>query len=364
MALTSKFPVSLVREQIARARKRPPVEERFAAVDRKVAQMPKLGDISLAVERADSSFRHVFTTGPLDPDSRVAAGSVTKLFTHAIIFRLIDEQKLTYDAAIASRVPAGSLDGLHVIRGEDYGSEITVRHLLNQTSGLASWEDTRDPGGRDVIDQIVDWDRVVGVDEQMETAARSGAKFPPGQGNRAHFSDLNAELLSQVAQHTTGKTFQELAYHYVITPLELEHTTFVRPGVHDYAEVHTPKHPVWSSRYLSSSLGSAGILSTALDLLTFIRAFHTGRLFDLGHIQNPTLRRIQHRPLRYGNGMLAMGLPKVLSPLVPAPLILGHTGVHGAFAFYCPSRSAFIAGSVNSIETNPFEVIYRYLDAL
>ena len=88
-------------------------------------------------------------------------------------------------------------------------------------------------------------------------------------------------------------------------------------------------------------------------MLVFIRAFHTGRIFDHGHIQDPQLRRIQHRPLRYGSGMMAMGLPKILSPLVPAPLILGHTGVHGAFAFYCPSRSAFIAGSVNSIVTPP-----------
>ena len=333
-------------------------------MDRKVETMPKLGDVSVAVERADGSFEHRFTTGPLDPDSRFAAGSVSKLFTHAIIFRLIDEGQLSYDTLIASRVPAGSLDGLHVIRGEDYGSELTVRHLIDQTSGLASWEDTKDPGGRDVIDQIVDWDRVVSVDEQMETAARSGAKFPPGQGKRAHYSDLNAELLSQVAQHTTGKTYQELANHHIITPLELEHTTFVRAGRHDYAEVRTEKHPVWSSRYLSSSLGSAGIISTAPDLLVFIRAFHTGRIFDQAHVRNPQLRRIQHRPLRYGNGMMAMGLPKVLSPLVPAPLILGHTGVHGAFAFYCPSRSAYIAGSITSIITPPFEVIYRYLDAL
>ncbi|MDO5670660.1 MAG: serine hydrolase domain-containing protein [Corynebacterium sp.] len=355
--------MSLIRERVERMRQRPPVTERLEAVDRKVAQMPKLGDLSLAMERADGSDHHVLTTGALDPDSRFAAGSVTKLFTHAIIFKLIDEKKLSYDTTVASRVPAGSLDGLHVIRGEDFGSEITVRHLIDMTSGLASWEDAKDPGGRDVIDQIVDWDRVVGVDEQMETAARIGAKFAPGQGNRAHYSDLNAELLSQIAQHTTGMTYQELAYQYVMTPLELEHTTFVRAGVHDYAEVRTPKHPVWSSRYLSSSLGSAGILSTAVDLVAFIRAFHTGRLFELHHIQNPTLRRIQHRPLRYGNGMQAMGLPKVLSPLVPAPLILGHTGVHGAFAFSCPSQAVFIAGSVNSIETQPFEVIYRYLDA-
>ena len=349
---------------LSRLRDRKPLKDRLAAVDARVAELPKLGDVAVVLESVDGSLRHTHSTGGLDPDSRFAAGSVTKLFTHAIIFHLIDDGVLSYDTPVESRVAAHSLDGLHVIRGEDYGSELTVRHLIDHTSGLASWEDTRDPGGRSVLDQIVDWDRVVSVDEQMETAARAGAKFPPGHGNRAHYSDLNAELLSQVAQHTTGRTFQELANRYIITPLGLEHTTFVVPGRHDYAEVHTLKHPVWSSRYLSSSPASGGVVSTAGDLMTFIRAFHTGAIFDHAHIQDPALRRIQHRPLRYGSGMMAMGLPRALTPLVPAPLILGHTGVHGAFAFYCPSRSAFLAGSVNTVVTTPFDLIYRYLAAL
>lgn len=333
-------------------------------MDAVVDGLPKLGEVAIVIERADGSLRHTHTTGELDQDSPFAAGAVSKLFTHAIIFRLIDAGRLSYDTLIAPHVAAHSLDGLHVIRGEDYGSELTVRHLLNHTSGLASWADTRDPGGRSVLDQIVDWDRVVNVDEQMEIAAQVGAKFPPGQRNRAHYSDLNAELLSQVAQETTGRTFQELANRYIISPLGLEHTTFVVPGRHDYAEVRTQKHPVWSSRYLSSSPASGGVVSTAADLMTFIRAFHTGEIFDLSHLQDPQLRRIQHRPLRYGSGMMALTLPRALTPLVPAPLILGHTGVHGAFAFFCPSRAAFISGSINSITTQPFEVIYRYLAAL
>lgn len=364
LARSASSILSGVRGGVSRARERPPLGERLAAADADVDRLSRVGGVSVVLEKADGSLRHTHSTGRLDPDSRFAAGSVSKLFTHAIIFRLIDDGELGYDTPVAAHVAAHSLAGLHVIRGEDYGAEITVRHLIDHTSGLASWEDTRDPGGRSVIEQIVDWDRVVDVDEQMETAARAGAKFPPGHGNRAHYSDLNAELLSQVARHTTGRPFQELAERYVIAPLGLEHTTFVVPGRRDYAEVRTGKHPVWSSRYLSSSSASGGVVSTANDLSTFIRAFHTGALFDRSHVGDPVLRRIQHRPLRYGAGMMAMGLPRVLSPMVQAPLILGHTGVHGAFAFHCPGRSAFIAGSITSILTPPFDLIYRYLDAL
>lgn len=356
--------LSRARERVSRLRERPPLAERLAAVDAKVDRLPRLGEVAVMLESADGALRHTHTTGELDLDGRFAAGSVSKLFTHAIIFHLIDAGRLSYDSPVASRVASGSLAGLHVIRGEDYGPELTVRHLIDHTSGLASWEDTRDAGGRSMLEQIVDWDRVVTVDEQMEIAARAGAKFPPGQGRKAHYSDLNAELLSQVAQHTTGRTFQELANRYIITPLGLEHTTFVVPGRRDYVEVRTRKHPVWSSRYLSSSPASGGVVSTARDLLTFIRAFHTGEVFDLAHIQDPPLRRIQHRPLRYGSGMMATGMSRPRSPLGPTPLLLGHTGVHGAFAFFCPSRSAFIAGSVNSMDASPFELIYRYLAAL
>jgi len=354
-----------LRERIDAARNLPALtrDDLLAQVDTTVAAMPKLGEVAIAV--AGDGWTHEFCTGAMTPDARFATGSVSKLFTHAILFRLIDDGQLSYDTPVASRVPSGSLDGLHVIAGQDYGSEITVRHLVDQTSGLASWEDTKDPGGRTLVEQIVDWDRVVDVDEQMETSARVGAKFPPGQGNRAHYSDLNAELASQVAQFTTGASFQELVNRYILVPLGMEYTTFVIPGRHDYAEIRTAKHPVWISRYLSSSPGSGGIISTSRDLLTFIRAFHTGVIFDRSHIEDPVLRRIQYRPLRYGAGMMADGpsrIPRMMRR--NSPVILGHSGVPGSFAFHCPDEDVFLAGTVNSILVQPFEVIERYLAAV
>ncbi|GAB2508054.1 D-alanyl-D-alanine carboxypeptidase precursor [Corynebacterium atrinae] len=348
-----------------RNRPQPTVKESLADADAKVEAMNKLGDVAVALESADGTVRHSYCSEAMETDSRFAAESVSKLFTHAIIFRLIDEGRLKYHSSVASRMPSGSLDGLHVVGGADYGADITVRHLLDQTSGLPSWEDSRDPGGRTVVEQIVDWDRVVHVDEQMEISAAIGAKFPPGGSDRrAHYSDLNAELLSQVAQHTTGQSFQELAYEYILVPLGMELTTFVVPATRDYAPFRTHKEPVWASRYLSSSPGSAGVISTAQDLLTFIRAFHTGKLFNPRHLVNPELRRIQYWPLRYGAGMMAVPHNRRL-PLGPKKqLMLGHSGVTGAFAFYSPDEDVFIAGSINSILTSPFDVIDRYLRVL
>lgn len=57
-------------------------------------------------------------------------------------------------------------------------------------------------------------------------------------------------------------------------------------------------------------------------------------------------------------------LPFIMSPLFDAPEIQGHSGATGSFAFYCPERKVYIVGTLNQVETPPFQVIYSYLNAI
>ncbi|WP_165858015.1 serine hydrolase domain-containing protein [Corynebacterium alimapuense] len=338
------------------------MSERLLEVDTKVAAIPDHGATTVSVELLDGSVRHHFDTDAMSAQSRFAAGAVSKLFTHALIFRLIDQGKLSYHTPVSSLVAGGSLAGLHVVGGQDFGADLNVGHLIDQTSGLASWEDARDPARRTVLEQIVDWDRVIDVDEQMETSARIGAKFPPGSGQRAHYSDLNAELLAQIAQQVSGQEFSELVKEVFLEPLGMTRSSFAVPGQEEYADIYTSKHPVRLSRYFSSSLGAGGVITTADDLMTFTRAFFGGQLFSPVHIIDPLMRRIQYRPLRYGAGM--MSIQHLRTPWSKALTLHGHSGVPGSFAFYCPEKQALIAGTINALLVSPFDLIERYLRAL
>jgi D-alanyl-D-alanine carboxypeptidase len=77
-----------------------------------------------------------------------------------------------------------------------------------------------------------------------------------------------------------------------------------------------------------------GIVSTAGELMTFVRAFFEGGLFEratIGQLQD--YRRIFF-PLQYGVGFARFALPRVLG----GEELIGHSGLSGAFAFLAPGR--------------------------
>jgi D-alanyl-D-alanine carboxypeptidase len=56
-------------------------------------------------------------------------------------------------------------------------------------------------------------------------------------------------------------------------------------------------------------------------------------------------------------------LPRIFSPFKEFPELIGHSGLSGAFAFYCPSRDVFLAGTVNqlSAESTSFKLMLKFL---
>lgn len=272
---------------------------------------------------------------------------MSKLFTHALIFQLVDHHKLRYSHRLLDILPAAAqlMPGLE---------KITVRQLVDQTSGLPS------PETKDFLTDILARDRAVPLTELAQVAA--GMKRPTGIGRKAHYSDLTAELLAAIAEQVTKVGFAQLLREGVCGPLGLKHTSPTVAGVTDHAAVETRSERVHASQYLSGAITSGGIISTACEQLRFIRAFHEGELFERAHVTNPTFRSIQMFPLKYGAGMMSMAIPRFLS-VIPTPQIIGHPESADSFAFYCPSREAFIVGTTNTMLRNPYQVIYQALDA-
>lgn len=307
----------------------------------------KLAGKSTVITVAGESQVRSVESGGLGVGDRYAIASVSKLFTHALIFQLIDQRKLRYSDQLLHVLPTAAdlLSGL---------ARVTVRQLVDQTSGLPG------PETKELLNDVLIRDRAVPLAELAQAAA--GMKPPTGIGRKAHYSDLNAELLAAVAEHVTGVGLVELLDRRICGPLGLHHTSAAVADVADYAAVETSVGQVHVSRYLAGRIASGGIISTAREQLRFIRAFHTGDLFERAHITNPTFRSIQLFPLKYGAGMMSMEVPRLLS-VIPTPQIIGHSGSTGSFAFYCPAREAFIVGTTNTVLRNPYQLIYQALDA-
>lgn len=316
----------------------------------------------VVLESADGSRHHSVTTGRMGLDDRFITASISKLFVHAIAFALVDRGLLALDQPAAQWVGADTMRGIHTIKVHDHGAEITLRHLVTHTSGLPNLETVGVNGAPSIEKQILHRDREVPLSEILNLHRRVPGKFAPGSGHRAHYSDTNADLLALVLERATDSPYEQLVRDYVLEPLDLRRTGLVHVDTSDPAPVFRRRRPVTFTRYLSSQPGSGGVAASASELMIFLRAFMEGDLFSREHLTDPDWRRTQYGPLQYGPGVMRLGLPRLLSPLFPAPAIVGHSGSTGSFAFYCPSHETYIVGTVNQMSGVPFEYVYRYLN--
>ncbi|MFI1966745.1 serine hydrolase domain-containing protein [Streptomyces pathocidini] len=155
------------------------------------------------------------------PGDRFRAGSVTKTLVATVVLQLVGERRLSPADPVERHLP-----GLVRGRGND-GRKITLRQLLNHTSGLFNYTD--DPGLRSELSgpgfrtHHLDT-RTPG--ELLRTALRHPPYFPPGTG--FHYSNTDYILLGMIIERATGNPYAEEVKRRVLAPLGLRSTTF--PG--------------------------------------------------------------------------------------------------------------------------------------
>ncbi|MFF2044565.1 serine hydrolase domain-containing protein [Kitasatospora sp. NPDC058170] len=287
------------------------------------------------VWRGASGVADTATGAPVRADGRFRAGSVTKMFVATTVLQLAGEGRLGLDDTVEQRLP-----GL-----VPNGAGITVRQLLNHTSGL--WDPTNESGG--IFPELFDpavfraWvadgglRRTVTAQQLVAASAAHPPYFPPGSEWR--YSNVNYTLLGMIIERTTGRGYGQEITRRLLRPLGMDHSLFpgtatAIPGPHAHGywtiveeagavrttDVDVTEHnPSWA--------GAAGeLISTTDDLLRFERALVTGRLLP------PWLMRelTSMVPTEPGAHQLDYGLGLARFQLSCGP-VLGHNG--GIFGF-------------------------------
>ncbi|MBN2549367.1 MAG: beta-lactamase family protein [Anaerolineales bacterium] len=318
-------------------------------------------NIVAAVQSHDRSLDFAGAAGVADPqtgaamtaDSPYFIASVTKMYTAAIILRLHEQKRVELDAPILEYLPAALIQGIHVYKGVDYSSRLKVCQLLGQTSGLADHEADRPRGGKSVLDELkAGQDREIGTAEALEIVRRLPARFPPGAPGKAYYSNTNYRLLGDIIETVTGKPMAANFQEMICAPLGLQQTYLFdwrapRPGPAP-ATIYLNDSPTNVPKYLASNISDGGLVSTAAECVIFLRAFFEGQLFDQALFERMTRWNRIFFPLRYGYGLMYFKLPGFFWP-GRLPEFSGHSGSTGSFAFTCPSRSLYLAGTVNQI---------------
>jgi CubicO group peptidase (beta-lactamase class C family) len=277
--------------------------------------------------------------------------SCTKLFVVAILAQLRAEQRLDWDAPLATYLPDLNLTGLVVVRGVDHSHTMTVRQVMAHTAGLADYFEGRRRDGSTTFARVVGQDLAWNLQDVLAWTR----EMPSGRPGRGVYSDTGYQLLGAVIERLERRPFSAVVQARIVAPLGLSATwCFMPVDVARYDAIATLFYgatPLSIPRAMASVQADGGMVTTLDDGLRFLAAFFGGALCDAA-----ILAEVQSRwhaifaPFEVGCGVMRLRLPMVLTGLRRVPPFVGHGGASGAVMFRAPEWGLTVVGTVNQLQ--------------
>ena len=271
---------------------------------------------------------------PLSPDQVFRIGSVTKQFAAAAVLKLAEDGKLSLDDPLTKFVP-----------GYPGGDKVTVRMLLNHTSGIRSYTDI--PG---VMEGPIR--NTVTTAQLIDTFKNEKPDFAAGEG--WHYNNSGYVLVGAVIEAASGMPWHAYLQEALFKPLGMQHTGYgnediaIIPGhVTGYARVGEQ----WAlAQYLSMTQPHAAgaLVSTLDDLNKWNRALHEGKVLKADSYRamvTPTGKAVDSG---YGYGITA-------GTLRGEPVLQHGGGIPGfsSYLLYLPASDTTVAVLYNADSGGP-----------
>jgi CubicO group peptidase (beta-lactamase class C family) len=219
-------------------------------------------------------------TVPIDGETIFHVASVSKQFTAASIALLSAEGKLSLDDDVRDYI-----DEL-----PDFGSKITIRHLIHHTSGLRDqWALLSMTGWRYSQDLISTADVMSIIKHQKSL------NFEPGSEHL--YSNTGYTLLALIVERVSGLTFREFTTERLFKPLGMNSTFFrdnfreiVKGQAYGYIENPDEKNTYLTSVTNFDTVGATSLMTTATDLLKWAHNFETPLVGDQAFVEQLAVR--------------------------------------------------------------------------
>lgn len=272
------------------------------------------------------------------PGGQFRVGSITKTFVATVVLQLVGERRLGLDDTLERWLP-GAIPN---------GAGITVRNLLQHTSGIFDYTETL---FATIEEALAARYRTFRPEELVALAAAQPPVFEPGTS--WSYSNTNYVLLGLIIRRITGRAYGKEVERRVLRPLGLRGTevpgtdpTIDGPHAHGYVPVERDGEPVpvdFTDLNPSLAYSAGEIVSTTADLNLFYRSLLRGRL-----LHRPQLAEMLANPV----GELNYALGIYQEPLPDGRTLWGHTG--GIFGFQTWSFSTPDAATQLTISVNPW----------
>lgn len=259
---------------------------------------------------------------PINNNTKFRIGSVSKMFTAAIIMKLVEQDKLSLDDKLDNFYP-------EIVNSK----KITIEHLLKHRSGIYNFTNAED---------YVSWmEQSITKDELVQKIVSYGNVFEPDE--KTAYSNSNYVLLSFIIEDLTGKTFSAILKDYITEPCNLDHTKYgskINLNQNEaYSYTKLKDWEIATETDMSVPMGAGAIVSTPADLNKFLYCLFNHQIVSVESLE--IMKNIQ-------NG-LGMGMFQV--PFYEKRAF-GHTGGIDGFqsnAFYFPNEKVSVAYLSNGV---------------
>lgn len=230
---------------------------------KKIMKRLKIPDTIIKIIKNDQVYL-MYHTETIKHDTLFRIGSNTKTFIGILVLQLIDEKILTLEDKVNTWIP--SVD-----------SRITIRMLLNMTSGIANHVE---------IYNFTNNSRIWEPDELIKIGLDAERIFQPDTNWR--YSNTNTLLLGKIIESITNKSINQVLQERIFDRVHLNNTYFFDPPARGVAKGYTIERG-----YLEEATGwdpswtwaCGQIVSTIDDMSEWIRVVGKGKLLTLKSYQ-------------------------------------------------------------------------------
>jgi CubicO group peptidase (beta-lactamase class C family) len=277
---------------------------------------------------------------PITPNSIFESGSLAKQFTGMALLLLAQQGKLSLDDPLRKYLP----------ELQDYGTPVTIRHVLSHVSGLREWRPIAAYGG------FKEGTYVYTNQDLLQMAARQHAlNFDPG----THYSytntgfNISTILIERVLAN--GKTFQDFTQESIFGPLGMTSTRW-RANFRDMVPNRALAYGLSDQKVLvqetpiENIIGAGGMLTTVGDLLLWNENFKHAK------VGGTEIVKAQQTPAHLkGGGTISYAVGLIVSTAEGVREV-SHSGSTGGYRTWLgrfPDQDISVAVLCNSAQANP-----------
>jgi CubicO group peptidase (beta-lactamase class C family) len=271
----------------------------------------------------------------LAPDTVFEAGSVSKQFTAAAVLLLAEQGKLSLSDPISKYFP----------ELPNYGTPITIDHLLHHTSGLRDW----------------------GSVEQVAGSHQKSLNYKPG--DEWSYTNTGYNLLAILVQRVSGKTLAEFTHDNIFVPLGMQTTSW-----RDDFQRIVPNRAIAYQQTagverqlmpFENAYGNGGLLTTVDDLLRWNARFGGSKAGDAKSIGDATFIKIELEPGKLNDGRSLFYSAGLFLTAHNGAREISHSGATAGYRTwlgYYPSQQLSVAVLCNAADADTTQLAHKVVD--